>query len=150
MWLASLIAGPVAKEWEWKGLLGHVFRVAPFTILTSLVFLEMAERPCNAEHLVRAARAPSADRLGILVFDKNQTPYINSDPRLTPGAPHLSSSQGLSRIDELIHLPAVNRPVETLPGAGGGRGDWQKRDFAPFGRVSLVYIFFNESFWACL
>lgn len=52
MWLVSLIARPVAKEWEWKGLLGHVFRVAPFTIPTSLVHSEMAEGPCNVEHSV--------------------------------------------------------------------------------------------------
>lgn len=78
----------------------------------------MAERPCNAEHLVRAVRAPRADQLAVLVFHK--TPSINCDPRLTPGAQRLSSSQGLSRIDELIHLPAVNRPVGALLGAGKG------------------------------
>lgn len=47
-------------------------------MLTSLVLLEMAEGPSSAEHTVRAA--PSADQHGIKVLEKEQTPYINSDP----------------------------------------------------------------------
>lgn len=115
--------------------------------------------PCNAEHSVREEGGGGSGGGGGVRLTWH--PHSRKRPntlhklwpyRLSPGAPHLSSSQGFSHIDELIRLPQVNTPVETVAAAGVGRGDWQC-DFSwasPPQSVSLVCIGLYESFWVCL
>lgn len=75
----------------------------------------MAEKQYNSEHFVRAMSAPCTDQLGILFESKNKNTSHKYDPGLTPGVPQFKLCSGSpSHIDELIYLPTVNRPAETL------------------------------------
>lgn len=120
MWLASLIAQTVAKEWtKWKekqkrkGCWGHVFWVVLLTFINSFVFGDGSRNDVAPKHVARPMSAPRLHTPGCLSTQvlATKTPRSNTEPRGTP--PRRQHRSGLGP-DESIRLSALDRPAGTL------------------------------------